>query len=283
MNSTPFQNYLHSFSLKKAFWFTFAIDLIFIVLVVLAFMAFNNYAKAKTTSIAGTADPEQFQQQLATMTPEQLLSFGEGIKSFLTVFAVGLLVLIVFTWLGYSLAAAWNWNYLTGRKFQLRTAYWRWNALQLIILLLTVGYVAIALLIKLLFSLLFSLAIENANLLQFLNQLVSLLLLLLFFIFLFLIYHSFVQKYRVWESLAGGFKLFFSQARAIGIAYLFMMGTALALSLIYWLIYLLLSRQYLFPEKTTLWIQLVLSLLFLAWLRLYVLQTVPAVSKERAA
>lgn len=270
MNKTPFQNYLHSFSFQKTYWYTLAIDLLFALLLILAFASFNNYAQSRLIAVTGTANPEQFQQAMSTMNPEQFLAFAQQMKSYLTIFFTGFTALILLTWLGYSLDTALVWNLLTNQKFPLRRRYWRWNRLHLVVLLLTIGYVAIALLIKILSSLLFSLFTDNPTVLPVLNQLVSLLLLLLFFIFLFLIYYSFVRNYKVFESIAESFKLFKVHARQIWLAYLFIVGTAIAISLLYWL----LNRQFLFTEQTALWIQLVLSLLFLAWLRAYLLQVV---------
>lgn len=73
------QNYLDSFKVKKEFWTTFFIDIIFFGLITLIFTWFGTYLQNKSTILMGGRTPEQIQELVAT-APEQALPFLFGMK-----------------------------------------------------------------------------------------------------------------------------------------------------------------------------------------------------------
>src|SRR3990167_9752675 len=123
------QQYIDSFKVKKVFWVTFLTDLIFFGAVGLIFSQFSTYLQHKSVEIMAGRTPEQI-QQLILSAPEQALPFLEQLKSFLFVSVGTLALLVILTFLLFSLEQAFIWNTLQQKKVTSKT-YWRWNLLYL--------------------------------------------------------------------------------------------------------------------------------------------------------
>jgi len=123
------QQYIDSFKVKKVFWVTFLTDLIFFGAVGLIFSQFSTYLQHKSVEIMAGRTPEQI-QQLILSAPEQALPFLEQLKSFLFVSVGTLALLVILTFLLFSLEQAFIWNTLQQKKVTSKT-YWRWNLLHL--------------------------------------------------------------------------------------------------------------------------------------------------------
>jgi hypothetical protein len=91
-----------------------------------------------------------------------------------------------------------------------------------------------------------------------------------FLFWVFLVGHSFAQKYRVWESLGNAFHLVKLHWSNLWKAYLFSLGTLLLITIILYLLNWLL--RYYSTVYTV--VNLAVLLLFLSWMRLYVMEMV---------
>lgn len=275
------KNYLDSFRMKRQFWQIFLVDLVFFGLAALAFTWFGSYLQAKSLALMGGKTPEQIQGILASASPEQVLPFLTQLKSFLLISIGGFLLLIVLAFLFYSLSRAVVWNHLLGKKLT-RETYWKWNALNLALIIPVLLYGVFYLIVKLIAGgiIKFLMTINPAfyvqhttimdALLTIANGAVSFILTLFLLIIVFFIYCQFTEKYKVWLSIGESFHLIKKYWPRLWRALLLMVLTALILTGVLWPV----RKLLIYRPLWTMAVNLAVSLLFLAWMRIYLLRTV---------
>lgn len=274
------RTYLDSFKVPGYFWSTFLIDVLFFGLFWQAFSRFSRYLENKNVEILGGRSVEQI-QQLLVGSPEQALPYVQQLQSYLLSALGGLAVLAIAAFLLFSLAQGLIWNLLHQKKLTAKT-YWRWNALQLALIIPLLLYALAAQIVKLMVTALLggmtrlspAVYLNNAvlidALLLTLDKAVSLLLLLLALTILFLIYYQFAQHYRVWSSIGRGLSLVKTHWASIWRMILLMATTAVLPA------FMLIPLQkafFLYPTAETILIFAV-SLLFLAWMRFYMVRVI---------
>jgi hypothetical protein len=89
-------------------------------------------------------------------------------------------------------------------------------------------------------------------------------------VFVFLVYYNFNKEYKVWESMGKAFNLVKSKWKDVWPMFLFILGTAVVLSLVFWPM----GKIFAYQLNILMGINLAVSLLFLAWMRIYVMRTV---------
>lgn len=270
------RHYLDSFKVKKVFWVTFLIDVVFFGAVGLTFSKFGTYLQNASLQLMAGRTPEEIQQLLAT-APEQALPFLEGLKSFLLVSLGSAVLLALLTFLLLSLEQAFIWNTLHQKKLSLKT-YWRWNLLHLGLIIPVLLYGLGAAILKLVTSGIFrflgnlspALYLQNAALIDgiilVLNNAVSFILVLFALLLLFLIYYTFTEKYKVWQSIGEGLSKLKPHWPRWWRMVLLMAATAVIVTFI-----MIPMRKLLFLYPF--WesaLNFAVSFLFLAWMRLYV-------------
>ncbi len=272
MNKT-LQHFFGSFKLGKDFAYTFAVDAATLSLLYLAITFWLSWWSAKLQSLLVL-----FQSfglgQIPTGVPSQW-------SVLFLVFGTPLLLLVSGLFL-YSFSKALIWNYLDKKKLT-RKSCWRWNALNLALLFPLTGFALVFMAVKLLAALFLNLILAlipvfyltHAALLDniriVINNVITFYLILLFLSLIFFISYSFVKKYRVWASLAAGFTLFGQKWKQL---LLMLVLATLAASLLS-VIMLPINQQLLYyPPLVSALLNLLAAVLFLAWLRLYVLKTV---------
>jgi len=275
-----FKNYFHSFKFKPTYWKTVFYDATFFILLTLIFSWMGRYLQQKSIEITAGKTPEQLQQMLAS-SPELLAVYLTQLKSFLVTVIILFFVLIIIFLFFYSLTRALIWNSLLKKKLTKKT-YWRWNTLNLALifplLIFGIGYLIIKVIFGLLINLILTINpdfyITHSTGMEIirtvLNGTVSLILGLILLVFVLLTYYSFTQKYKVWVSIGEAFSLLKKKWSRIWRLILFSLITAVLLTLITYPLKMALLYR---PLILTL-IQLVVSILFIAWLRMYLLQTV---------
>ena len=271
------QQYIDSFKVKKVFWVTFLTDLIFFGAVGLIFSQFSTYLQNRSIEIMAGRTPEQI-QQLILSAPEQALPFLEQLKSFLFVSVGTLALLVILTFLLFSLEQAFIWNTLQQKKVTSKT-YWRWNLLHLGLIIPLLLYGLGAGIVKLGTSSLFqwlgnlnpAFYFQNAALVDeiilILNTAVSFILVLFVLLILFLIYYTFTEKYKVWGSIGEGLSKLKPQWSRWWRMIMLMVMTAVIVTAI-----AIPVRQVLFLYP--LWesiLNFTVSILFLSWVRTYVI------------
>ncbi|MBU0460206.1 MAG: hypothetical protein KJ771_05340 [Nanoarchaeota archaeon] len=274
------KNYFHSFKFKKTYWKTVLYDGSFFILLALVFSWFGSYIQRKSIEITGNKTPEQLQQMLAS-SPELLATYLIQLKSFLITIIVLFLVLAIIFLLFYSLTRAQIWNFLLKRKLSKKT-YWKWNTLNLALifplLILGFGYLILRIIFGVLLNLLLTIkpdfyfahstGMEIVRTLS--NGIISLFLGLFVLIFVLITYYSFTQKYKVWVSIGESFELIKKRWSRIWRLLILASLTAIIITLITYP----LKTFFLYQPLILTLIQLIVSILFIAWLRLYLIRTI---------
>ncbi|MBI2669297.1 hypothetical protein HYX14_05645 [Candidatus Woesearchaeota archaeon] len=276
---TAFRQYLHSFRLGEKFWTIFLIDLLLVGSIAIIFSWFGGYVKEQSAALMQGQTPQEIQQLLMNQ-PEQLASFMANLKWFFVISFAGSILLLLFALFFYSWSQGLIWNLLREKKLT-KSTYWRWNGLNLALIVPLLLYGILFLIVKLFFGFLFKSLISLSPtfyfrhsqlltaVLQNLNALVSFLLMLVFFIWIFLIYYVFTEKYKAWNSIGEGFHLVRLHQKKLWKAALLMLLTAIVLTLLLWPVRSLVSSS-----LASSIIHVVAALLFLAWMRLYVVEAI---------
>ncbi len=275
-----FKVFFNSFKLGKDFWYTFLADTVAYSLIFTVFTLFAAYVREKSVEIMQGRSIEEI-QQLAASGTEQLLPFLTEVRSFLLVSLTALLFLAIASFFLYSYSQAVIWNHLEKKKVSRKT-YWRWNALNLALLLPLAGFgivfVAVKIFLLLIIDAIYGLFpvfyITHTQMMDTIRLVVTgiagFYLILVFVLLILLIYHNFAKKYKVWEALSSGFIILKQKSRKAGFLLLFAAGTAEILTLLTSLL-----RQplmYTTPLAAAI-VNIIIAALFLAWLRLYVFKS----------
>ena len=259
------KNYLKSFKFKKEYWYTLIVDGLFLGILAFGLYLFNELITKKAYLISDGKSVDQIKQMLLSMDPVKAQAFLDTLRSFVFTFMIGTVILVVGSLLLYSLSRKLIWNYLTKHK----TRYWKWNVLNLVLIIPLLIYLIIFGLVKLILNSLIIL-IKNKSLISFLDSSINLFFLLTFITFGFLVYYNFSKKYEAWNSIGKSFHLIRKRWVRIWPLFLLSLMTAVVLSALLWPITKLLAAQ-------TVGLGIfsgVVSLFYLAWLRLYLYRTI---------
>jgi len=269
------QSYLDSFKLGKTFALTFLTDFASLAVIIFAFIWFSSYAQQRSLELLQGRTTAELQQMMLSLSPEQLLPFMTSLKWFLITSLVGLLILMVGSFFLFSYAQARTWNYLQGKKVEKN--YWRWNLLNLSLLMPLLLFLSVLLVVKIFLMLLLNLPpklmplfyFTHSNLMENIRLVVEgaalFYVVVLFMAIIFLIHHHFVKSYKVWNSIGAGFSAFRKQWKKVLLLGFFATVTALLATVIF----LPIKKALIFyPFYSTL-LNVVLAAFFLAWLRLY--------------
>jgi len=258
--------YLRSYR-QKEFVYTFLIDFLFWGIAFSSFTYAGNLIKNMMAQFTQGKTLEEFQTLLTNLPPEQLLALAEQMKTVMYSTFFIAIFLIVGIFLLYSLSQKLIWDYLLNKK----TRYWKWNSLNLAIVLTGTVYLLAAGIISIILRMLFQRltvlvlgarfydSLEAINLLF--GNIINLFFGIGFLIFVFFIYQHFAQTSKVWFSIGDAYinikkhlKKFFT-----------VLGLSLATIII--LTFISLGIQKLIPSTV---ISFILSMALLAWLRMYV-------------
>lgn len=285
------KNYISSFKLNKSFFYIFLVDTISFSLIFASFYWFVNFIQAKSVQMMQGRSPEQLQQLLSSSNIEQILPFMQELRYFLLWALLFLIVAVAGSWIVFSFSQKLIWNYLLEKKTvkeqkmaaeKRKVKFWRWNLLNLSLIfplaIFGVIYLAVKLVVAVIISLLFRLAPKFSlmypqfvqTLISTVNNLASFYLVLLMVLAIFLVYYAFAAKYKVWDSIGEGFRLFKEKWRSILWVAFFAAITALAITLIT----IPLRKIFIYMPFVSGFVNLVLASLFFVWLRLYLLRVV---------
>ncbi len=258
---TLLKTYPHSFQELQIFK-GFAIDALFLGIAYLVLQLFQTTVTSKMQGLFGRyTSPEQFQQALLSASAEEAQNLLAGMQFLIVIFVGGMVLIAAFLLFSFSASRAVIWYDLFHIKLAWKN-YWRWNALNLVLSLFLIIYSALAWVIGLILQSWLS-KIPSETISSFLGGIISLLAFLLFALFSFSVYFSFTQKYRVWESIGQAFHLLKHQRKSLSLFLILTLATGAVLSLILMAL-----------KINLLWLDLGLSLLFLAWMRVYFFRTV---------
>ena len=259
-----FVSFFESWKSKHIYQIFITEALLFFILY-LVFTSAAALMESSAYNLSGGKSPDELKQMLVNGSADQAQEFLSQLKGFFLLFVAIIIALPTFFIFSYSLVQAYNWNFLLNKALT-RKNYWRWNGLNLAVLLSLAVYLLVVLLIKFILSL----TIPEGNFSYLLNLILSIIFIIVFFYYLFLVHYHFVQHHKIWISIAAPFQYLKQQLSNLSWSFLFSFLTLVLLSLlqmgINWLFNL--------PEKLSLGINVMFFLFYLAWLRVYVLRVV---------
>lgn len=247
--------------------------------IVLFFFLLSQFLQKKAQLLLAGRTPQEIQQLFIT-SPELAASLSKNLFSLIFWTLGGGLFLLLGTLLLYSFAKAWIWNFLEKKKLTRKT-YWRWNVLHIAILLPLFFYALLAIVVRLIIFGAVKITFKNFpefyllhkplidQLIILFNNFLNFSLLLVGFLFLFLVYHSFVQKYRVWESLGEAFHLLKVKFSLLGKIFLQVLCTAMAFNILIFMV-----QRFLFPQQNIITgLTLGVLVLLLSWMQVFLVRT----------
>jgi hypothetical protein len=253
----------------KEYLFTLAVDAGTFGILWLLFSWLSDMIKKKSMALPATIlTPEQAQQMLMT-APEQLSQYVMQVKSFLVFSAIGAVLLIIVTFLLISLSRTLLWNKLLNKTLSLRR-YGKWMLLHLTLLIPLLGFFVFYVVIKLGGAVIFALLTKNVSLFSFIQGLLDLTFFIVSMNYLFLSYMHFTRTHRIWKSIGAPFAMMNKNI-------LTGMGFQLVTMVVISLLFLPLKDYFFIYPDRQLYVMGVLLLLYISWLRLYV---VSIASKE---
>lgn len=262
------KNYLDSFRLKKEYWNTLLVDAVFFGIISFVFVFLGGLLKQKAYMISQGKTAEELKQMLLSMDPTLAQAFLDNLKEFVITFILGSIVVLVGGVLLYSLSRKLIWDYLLGKKFD-KKRYWKWNLINIVLIIPLAIYFFAFGLVKLVLGHMISL-LGNQAILDVSYNLINLFFMFSLLVFVFLVYYSFAKEYKVWESIGGAFYLIKSKWKRIRLMFLLVLFTSVVLSLILWPVGVLIADK----EFVVAGIGIIVSLLFCAWVRIYVYRTI---------
>ena len=275
------QHYLNSFKLGKQFAHTFLMDLASLSIIIFSFIWFSSYAQQRSLELLQGRTTAELQQMMVSLSPEQLLPFMTSLKWFLVTSLIGLVILIAASVLVFSYSQARIWNYLQGKRVT-NNNYWRWNLLNLSLLIPLLLFLAVLLIVKLFMMLLLNLPaklmpifyLTHSNLMENIRLVIDgaalFYMVVLFIIVVFFIYHHFVKSYKIWDSIGAGFSAFNKNWKKI----LLLASFATVSALLTTVILLPIKKALIFYPFWSMMLNIALAAFFLAWLRRYVFNSI---------
>lgn len=275
------QHYLDSFKLGKQFATTFLIDLVSLSLIIFSFLWFSSYTQQRSLQLLQGRTTAELQQMLLSLNPEQLAPFLASLKWFLLTSLMGIVLLVIGSVFLFSYSQARIWNYLQGKKVT-RNNYWRWNVLNLSLLVPFILFFATLLVVKLVMLLLLNIPpklmpvfyLTHSSLMENIRLIIDgaalFYMVVLFMAIIFFIYYHFAKSYKVWDSVGAGFSTFKKQWKKVLLLVLFATVSALIATVIL----LPIKKALIFYPLYSTLLNVLLAAFFLAWLRWYVFNSV---------
>ncbi|GEM_PF-5367709 len=260
----PFQTYLKSFHDPIRIGKVFVIDTVAIGALFLIWYVFLQILTKLAYNMSGGKTIEDIKAQILLGSPEMQQALLTSIKTFVLVSIIGTIVLIGLTLLLFSYSRLFLWKELVHAKHKLG----KWVALLLLLLVFLVVYVVIVILLKYIVSL----ALGNISNTLFLivNTLFNFSFMLVGILFVNLAFYTFTHTAKILESVANTFHLIRTKWSILWKAFLLMLVTGIIISLLTSFITYLLYLQ---PTWINSVVTILLFLLYLAWMRIYLVKT----------
>ena len=302
------KRYLSSFRLESMFLYTLAVDALTWLVIGGMFYWFSVQLRNRLSVLTGGMSPEAFQQYFQSLNAEQTQVFAAQLKGIVPqlVFLFVLLPLIALLMYSFSRSVIWHmlankfWHENSNSKFN-----WVWNTLNLLLLLVLLGFLLnlkwnllnIMLLVVLLLLILLGFLLNwKWNLLnivmafiavglfllyivlktviglvspsQTIGSVLGFLLVVCFVVLMFLSYHHFTTTRKVFESIGVAFKAL--KRKEFYVAWAF---GALTIFILRFAQYPFRNQLFIY-QNAALYAAAVIFLLWLSWFRLYVVGVV---------
>jgi len=251
----PFKNFLKSFKLDKRFFYSFLADIGFWVAMALIFRLAAFVLNSRAQALSRGRTTEELREYLLSAAPEQLQAMAGQMQQFVWIFIISAVLFAIVFWALYSLSRKVIWSVVLKKKLE-KKKYWKWNWLNTIVLCFFVLTVVVYGIVKIILA--------RGSILMM--QVLMAMFFLAFFYLMFLVYYSFIKKYEVWAGVGDAFKQIKEKFKPLAVSYVFALLTLIALAFLLMLLATVVPQGYLF------FLNAVVVLAFLAWLRLYVVE-----------
>lgn len=258
-----------SFIPNKKHLTSFFTDAITIGLLFMLLFSFSNVLEGKAMGLLqGQDSVEDLQAYFLTAPAEELESYASEIKGFVIVFIISLILILALSLIIYSLSRSLLWHHLLKKKFTFKE-FWKWNWLNLFILLAVFIYSLIFTIIKAIIMVLVT-VFNVPHLTLSVDYILSFFALIFFLILLFLTYKNFVKEYKLFKSI----KLAFNDlGKKWSSLWPTLLGSFIIAALITFLMYVVGLQLQLYPIPLMI-VNFVVTFLFLSWFRVYLLDCV---------
>jgi hypothetical protein len=275
-----FKDYLNSFKFNNRNWYCLVVDVIFAIILTIVFVVSGQILNSSANKISLGMDANGIKEYLLTAPINQVQAYSTNLQVFVITIIVLTILLLVITLFLYSLSRALIWNKLNNKKLTKKT-YWRWNALNLALLIPLFLYWVVSIIILTLVSGIITLLTRPLanfamlhptfmqNSIGIVMTLITSFLILLFLVFTLLTYNNFAKTHLVGKSMLHSYQKIIQNKKYALKIILFAIITSLVLGLITFGI----SKLPLISSVQMI-IGVLLSLLYLAWLRIYLIKTI---------
>jgi len=261
------KGFFASFRARKNFGRSYLVDIATVLLIALLFIGFSNVLNTKAYEISNGKTTDEINALILSGNIADQEQFLTGMKNFTFYFIFGSLISLLAVLLIFSMSRKYLWSKLTEKEFKAKKQFWRWTGLNIIISIFLLIYLLFYVIIRFILSYFFtSLA---ANISDKILSIFSSILILFFLSFCFLIYHAFINRYKILESISVAFSLFKKNLKKTSIIVFFSTIVLVVLSFLL----IPVNQHFLYQPTVLLIINLAILLLFLAWFRMYFLES----------
>ncbi len=261
-------DYLQSFRFKKEEVFTFLFELFLIALVALLWFGFNGIIEQRLYAVTGGQSIDALKSSLLASTEGAAQAFLGNVKLFTYVFVIGIVVMLLLTFLLFAFSQYHSWARLLHQKISLK-AIPRWCGLFSLLLLFGAGFLIIYLAFFLLLSFILPATGTLTQIVLAVSKSFFLVLILAWTTFVF---YFFSEKKQMLESLHAAFSWIKKNRRTFWPVFLLAVLTFIILNLL--VVYLQQKVWISASAVENFLIKIFLLTLYYNWLRLYLLKTV---------
>jgi hypothetical protein len=227
------------------------IDAVTIPIIVYLWLTLGKILNSRAYALSQGRSLDDLKTALIT-NPEVAQAFLSNTKWFTFTLFAGTLIVTFLTIFLFSFSRKLIWSH--------KKKYWKWNTLNLVLLLILLPYI----LINTITNLVLNFFIQSEITIGIINGL----FLLIFLIFMFVTYHSFARTYKVGEAITYSVKRIKNKIKSYGKMFIiiFIVG------IIFSLILAFLKKQFYWtylglPKWFSLSLEVGLFLLYIAWIR----------------
>lgn len=262
-----FKTYKQSYTFPKEFWKTVIIDAVTVLILCSLFLGYAAVLEQKAAAISAGRSVEQLKLELLAADEGFNKQFLSNVRWFAAVFFAGSVVVVLLALIIFSYSRQILWRELCEKRKSWKLN-WRWNGMILVMALFVLLYGLLILTLRLIINAFIT--VENETIYFLVMQGLNVLMLLGALIFLFTASYSFLQKGKVWEAVGNTFDLLRTRWSTVWKVFVLSIITGIILSALAFYI-----DQSLFLQP--LWLRAVINgtifLLFISWMRLYVVNT----------
>ena len=267
--NTQLKTYISSFKLDRKLIYSILIDAALILFLYFAVTGSYSMLIQRSLHLTGGKDADTLRQSLTAAGPQAVIQYLHDLNFFILLVIGGGLLLSLTILLAITISRMYLWRILADYSIT-KSVFWRWLLLTLLLGLFLLLSVLFILLLKFLLLISLQKLFADPQYLFFIVQFCIYFVILLIVMMLFLVHYSFTQKLRIGSSMSYLVHLIRHNYSSLWKAFLFILGTAYLLGAILFAISYFASLQ----ESTVVIISAILSLLFLSWIRIYLLKVV---------